>query len=92
MSYIDWNEWNERKEYIKQHKQDLKTKVRNLLESNAKSMEISLKQFIDMLEEEEHYLDSLDLLEEALMRIADGQTDPQEIALAALKKYRGDDE
>lgn len=92
MGYINWEEWVEHKEYIKKHKQDQKAKIRNLLESDIKTMEISLKQFIDMLEDDEYKLDQLDLMEEALMKIADGQDNPQQIALDALKKHRGDDE
>lgn len=91
MSDVNWDEWEEHREYIKKHKQTQKLKIRNLLESDVKEITITLKEFIDMYEDDEYKLDMLDLLEEALMRIADGQENPAKIAMTALNKYRGDE-
>ncbi|WP_438498280.1 hypothetical protein [Paenibacillus sp. IHBB 3054] len=49
-----------------------------------------MEQFIESLEDDEYKLDMLDLMEEALMKIADGQGDPVEIATAALKTFKGE--
>jgi hypothetical protein len=43
-----------------------------------------------MIDDDEFKSDTIDMLQEALMRIADGQGDPKEIAIEALKKYPGE--
>lgn len=91
MSEIDWNEWKERMEHVQRWKQQQRVKLRNLLESDIKEMTFTLKEFVDMFEDDEWKSDQLDQMEEALMRIASGEDDPKSIALSALRKYNGDE-
>lgn len=72
-------------------KNEQKLKLRNLLESDLNSVTLTLRQFTQMCEDDEYMSEMLDLMEEALMRIVDGQGDPAKIALSALKRYIGDE-
>lgn len=67
----------------------MKSGLRSVLESNEKEVTFTLKQYTEMLDDDDFKSDTIDMLQEALMRIADGQDDPVRIAQEALKKYPG---
>lgn len=90
MYEVDWNEWKQRREFVEKMKKEQRQNLRNLLESDLKEIKISLKDFVEMFEDDEWKSDCLEIMEEALMKIASGDADPQKIALDALKKYNGD--
>lgn len=89
---INWDEWNERQEFAKKMKIEQKRKMRDLLESDIDGIKISLREFVEMCDDDNYKSDMLDIFEEALMKIADGQKDPVSIAQKALKTYYGEDD
>ncbi|KIL37969.1 hypothetical protein SD70_29745 [Gordoniibacillus kamchatkensis] len=86
---INWSEWDEHKQYVKQRKQEIRTQLRDLLESETKELVIPLKEYVDMVHDDEWKCDMLDLLAEALMKIADGDLNPRVVAAEALMNYPG---
>ncbi|MGG4090544.1 hypothetical protein [Paenibacillus lautus] len=91
MSQIDWVEWKERQEFVQKRKAEIRRDLRDLLESDVDEIRISLKKYTEMFEDDEYKSDIIDMMEEALMKIADGQPDPAGIAKQALRKYAGDE-
>lgn len=55
------------------------------------TMKEEMKNRLENLMSDEHEIDKVELLEEALERIANGEDNPREIAQAALLRYRGED-
>lgn len=88
---IDWEDWQEHKKHVQERKKEQKKNIHQLLESDKKEIKMSIKDFIDIHEDDEWKMDMLDIMEEALMKIADGEDDPKSIAINALKKFRGED-
>lgn len=84
-------EYLEHKKYIETRKKEIQIEMNRFLESNLNELTISKKRYLDMWEDSEWKSDMLDLLEEALMKIASGESDPRSIAKRALNKYTGNE-
>lgn len=91
---VDWNKWEQRKSFKETQRQKRKSALREVLESDKKldrkNVIINLSTAIRLQEEDDYDSDMSDLMEEALMKIADGNSDPQQIAVDVLKKMYGD--
>lgn len=91
MSQVDWTEWKYRREFTERQRLRARQGLRELLESDVKEIQFSLRQYTEMFEDDEYKSDMLEMMELALMKIADGQADPVGIAQQALRKYAGDE-